>query len=332
MAAPCAMPASADDTTTRLLNAWQHGFPLVARPFDALGQRCAQTGAQVRAMLAQALQRGQASRVGAVFGVGAGGASLLCAMQVPEHRLAEVAACINAEPGVNHNYAREHHLNLWFVVTAPDAQALQSTLERIEQATALAVLRLPMLRAYRIDLGFDLFGEHRPRRAAANDAPPVPRHLHGLAARLENGLPLVDRPYAELGLPLGLREDAVIASVRQWCAQGTVRRLGVVLRHHEFGIAANAMAVFDPPADTIDAAGALLAAQPGVNLCYRRAAAPGWHYPLYCMVHGRARATVRSQVQAAAHHAGLSDVPQDLLFSSHRYKQTGGRYFTGQTG
>lgn len=328
MAAPTVPLAPHNEQTTRLLNAWQHSFPMVERPFDALGQPFGMAGTRVCETLHRALAQGQVSRVGAVFGVGAGGCGMLCAMQVPEHRLEAVAASVNAEPGVNHNYAREHRLNLWFVATAPDAQALQSIVARIEQSTALSVLRLPMRRAYRIDLGFDLFGAYTPHQAAANDAPPVPPHLHALAARLEHGLQLVERPYAELGSPLGLGEQDVIGYLRQWCAQGTLRRLGVILRHHEFGIVANAMAVFDLPSQAVDAAGARLASQPGVNLCYQRSAAPGWPYTLYCMVHGRERSAVRAQVDAAAREAGLSDVPRELLFSARRYKQTGGRYFT----
>ncbi len=327
VAAAPALQTPRREPTVRLLNAWQHRFPLVERPFEALGQPFGMTGAQVCETLRRALEQGVVSRVGAVFGVGAGGSSMLCAMQVPDHRLDAVAACVSAESGVNHNYAREHSLNLWFVATAPDARALQAIVSRIEHATELAVLRLPMRRAYRIDLGFDLFGAQATQQVPANDAPPVPAHLHALAARLENGLQLVERPYVALGSPLGLSEQDVIAALRQWCEHGTLRRLGVILRHHEFGIVANAMAVFDVPAESVDAAGARLAAQPGVNLCYQRSTAPGWPYTLYCMVHGRERAAVRALVKAAAHEAGLSDVPQELLFSTHRYKQTGGRYF-----
>ena len=32
---------------------------------------------------------------------------------------------VNAEPGVNHNYEREHNFNLWFVVTGRNRQAVQ---------------------------------------------------------------------------------------------------------------------------------------------------------------------------------------------------------------
>jgi DNA-binding Lrp family transcriptional regulator len=313
-----------------LFNRWQRGLPLVPRPYDALGEAVGMSGAEVIEALREGLAGGAISRVGGVFGVGAGGAAMLCAMEVAPGELDAVAALVNAEPGVNHNYAREHRLNLWFVATAVDAGALQASVERIERAAGVAVLRLPMRRAYRIDLGFDVDVPVTAQSTAPHaPAAPVPPAQRALAARLEEGLPLVERPYAALGAPLGLDEGDVIAALRDWCERGTLRRLGVVLRHHEFGITANAMTVFDVPADAIDAAGARLAAQPGVTLCYRRDAAPGWPYTLYFMVHGRERAAVSQLIEAATRAAGLADRPREVLFSTRRYKQVGGRYFGG---
>lgn len=310
-----------------LLNAWQRALPLVPRPFDALGAPHGLDGAAVRTLLREALARGEASRVGAVFGVGAGGAAMLCALAVAPERLDAVARSVDAEPGVSHNYAREHAFNLWFVASARDADALAATIGRIERHTGLAALRLPMRRAYRIDLGFDLFEASRSS-AATRPAVPVEPALRPLAARLEAlGVPLLERPYAALGAPLGLDEASVLAILARWCDQGTLRRLGVVLRHHEFGITANAMAVFAPPEDAVDAAGERLAAQPGVTLCYRRASAAPWPYTLYCMVHGRERAAVQRALDAATRAAGLDGVPREVLFSTRRYKQTGSRYF-----
>jgi siroheme decarboxylase len=313
-----------------LLNAWQRDLPLVPRPFDALGLPHGLTGDEVCALIGAGLGSGQVSRIGAVFGIGAGGSGMLCALRVPRADLERVAAIVSAEPGVNHNYAREHDWNLWFVATASDDQALLDCVARIERATGLAALRLPMRRAYRIDLGFDLFEVPRnadaPRRKP-HDASPVAPMLRPLAARLEGGLPLVERPFAAIGAPLGLAEDEVIAALRSWCEAGTLRRLGLVLRHHEFGIAANAMTVFEVPEGEADALGARLAAQPGVTLCYRRASAPGWPYTVYCMVHGRERAAVLRLIDDATQAAGLAGRPREVLFSTRRYKQTGARYF-----
>ena len=321
--------AAPDARETRaLLNAWQRDLPLVPWPYDALGAAHGLSGAQVRALLQGALDRGEASRVGAVFGVGAGGAGMLCALRVPPHDLERVAALVNVEPGVNHNYAREHAWNLWFVATATDDARLQACVDRIERTSGLAALRLPMRRAYRIDLGFDLDGAHAGKPHMALPTAPVSAALRPLAARLEHGLPLVERPFAALGEPLGLAEDEVIAALADWCERGTLRRLGVVLRHHEFGISANAMTVFELPESEIDAVGERLAAQPGVTLCYRRESAPGWPYTLYCMVHGRERGAVLALIDGAVHAAGLADRRHEVLFSTRRFKQAGARYFS----
>ncbi len=314
-----------------LLNAWQRDLPLVARPFDALGAPHGLAGAAVRDLIVAGLRNGQVSRIGAVFGIGAGGTAMLCALRVPGADLERVAAIVNAEPGVNHNYAREHEWNLWFVVAAADVSALLACVARIEHATGLAALRLPMRCAYRIDLGFDLFEAPRasaPRRHARS-AEPVPPALRPLAARLEEGIPLVDRPFAAIAATLGMSEPAVIDVLRGWCEDGTLRRLGVVLRHHEFGIAANAMTVFEVAEGEADAFGRRLATQPGVTLCYRRASAPGWPYTLYCMIHGRERASVQRLIDDATRGAGLDGRPRQVLFSTRRFKQTGGRYFAG---
>ena len=321
-----AMPAARE--TRALLNAWQRDLPLVAQPYDALGAAHGLSGAQVRAVLQRALDGGQASRVGGVFGVGAGGAGMLCALSVPADDLERVARIVNAEPGVNHNYVREHAFNLWFVATATDDARLHASVDRIERATGLVALRLPMRRAYRIDLGFDLDGADDAAPQAALPGAPVSEALRPLAARLEQGLALVERPFAVLGEPLGLAEDEVIATLVDWCERGTLRRLGVVLRHHEFGIRANAMTVFELPQSEVDAAGERLAAQPGVTLCYRRESAPGWPYTLYCMVHGRERGAVRALIYAAVRNAGLAERRHEVLFSTRRFKQTGARYFS----
>ena len=63
---------------------------------------------------------------------------------------------MSAYPEVNHNYEREHELNLWFVATAPDRDRLTRVLREIESRTGLEVLDLPMVEDYFINLGFPL--------------------------------------------------------------------------------------------------------------------------------------------------------------------------------
>lgn len=139
-----------------LLNDYQQDFPLVARPYDTLGAALGVDGDEVMARLARLSRGGSVSRVGAVFRPHAVGGSTLAAMAVPEDRLDAVAELVSAYPEVNHNYQREHVLNLWFVVAAPSVQAVKAVLDHISARTGLEVLDLPLVEHFHIDLGFDL--------------------------------------------------------------------------------------------------------------------------------------------------------------------------------
>ena len=367
-------PASAP-LAERLLNGWQRGFPLTERPFARIGLAQHATEAEVIDACAQLLEQGVISRIGGVWAPGAGGAAALCAMAVPTDRLQAVAELVNAQPGVNHNYEREHARNLWFVATATDAARLNEMLTAIERASGLSVLRMKMVRPYRIDLGFDLgpalrlpppgegrdggppplpgepplastpalpqrgreradlnqkrAGAHGPHADASlqRPAPRVEARHQPLAALVEDGLPLMPEPFALWAARLGCTVDEVLRQLQAWLDAGTLRRFGLVVRHHEVGFAANAMTVFDAPDDEVDALGARLAAQPGITLCYRRERATGWRYNLYCMVHGRSRDETLALIHAAIAGAGLHALPREVLFSRRRFKQTGPRYF-----
>jgi len=328
-AAPARGASSQGAIRAALLDDWQRDFPLVAAPFAPIAAALGTSEAVVLHELARLQAEGAVSRIGAVWGAGAGGAGMLCAFAVPATRLDTVAATVSAEPGVNHNYEREHDWNLWFVVTAHDRAAVAATVDRLEARTGLRALRLPMRRAYRIDLGFDLFSAAVPvgTHAVASHVEPVAEADRPLAALLEAGLLLVARPYDAWAAALGRPREVLLATLARWQREGTVRRYGVIVRHHELGITHNAMSVFDVPDDHVDTIGTALACRPGVTLCYRRERAPGWPYNLYCMVHGRDRAAVLGLIARAIAGADLADRDHAVLFSRRRFKQQGARYF-----
>ena len=329
------MTAAAADTAlvARLLNEFQRGFPLVPEPYAAIARSLGVREAQVLATLAAARADGRVSRVGAVFRPGTVGASTLAALAVPPADLARVAALVSARREVNHNYEREHRYNLWFVATAPDAAALDAALAAIASASGLPPIALPLVTDYWIDLGFDLAGNgDAPRMptAAAPRAHALTAADRRLLAALEDGLPVRPAPFAELARAAGTTEAAVLARLARWIGDGVIRRFGVVVRHRALGYTANAMCVWDVADDAVDGAGAALAREPGVTLCYRRRrASPHWRYNLYCMLHGRDRATVearRAQLSAAY---GLDACASAVLFSRRAFKQCGARYTAG---
>ncbi|WP_339753279.1 AsnC family transcriptional regulator [uncultured Marinobacter sp.] len=151
-----------DTTDQQLINLFQRDLPVCDRPYKAMSRQLDIAEEEVIARL-QSLQDSQVlSRVGPVFEHSRAGASLLAAVAVPDEQIDLVAARVNRAPGVNHNYAREHTYNLWFVMTAPDEDTLEERLDELEHQLRLPMLRLPMVEAHHIDLGFDIDWEALP--------------------------------------------------------------------------------------------------------------------------------------------------------------------------
>ena len=140
----------------RLLDEFQHGFPLEPQPYARIARELGVSEAAVLDSLQRLQGAGAVSRVGPVLAPNRIGASTLAAIAVPDERLEDIAALVSEYPEVNHNYQREHDYNLWFVVTAPDRARLAAVLDDIGRRSGLPVLDLPMLEDYFIDLGFRL--------------------------------------------------------------------------------------------------------------------------------------------------------------------------------
>jgi DNA-binding Lrp family transcriptional regulator len=146
---------------------------------------------------------------------------------VPADKLAVVAEAINRFPEVTHNYEREHRYNHWFVVTAGSEGRLQAALGAIEQSTGYPLLRLPLLREYL----FDPDMTHDSPSSAVPSAPTVLDEIERrLVMALQEGLPLFIRPFSVLASRVGCEENDVLERIRQWSAEGVIKRFGVVVR------------------------------------------------------------------------------------------------------
>ncbi len=321
----------APDPALQLAECWQRGFPVSTQPFADIGRSFDLTGKETIAMLEGLKARQVLARVGAAVRPNTVGASTLAAMAVPKNRLEAVAEVVNAEAAVNHNYERDHEINLWFVATASERAGVAAALQRISNQTGLEVLDLPLERAYHIDLGFRLNG---PRRGAH----PVPssglqscrigERDRALIAALEPGLELVPRPYHALASRLGWTEGQLMSRLERLIEAGVISRFGCILRHRKIGFTANAMAVWNVPDGEVDELAGRLAKIDTVTLCYRRTRRlPHWPYNLFAMIHGRKRPLVRSEIEAAELATGLYVHPGTILFSKRCFKQSGARYF-----
>ncbi|MFM9842328.1 MAG: Lrp/AsnC family transcriptional regulator [Dongiaceae bacterium] len=139
-----------------LLDEFQRNFPLEPRPYEMLAERFGTSEETILSVLRSLTEDGRISRIGAIVTPHSAGWSTLAAMAVPGSRLTEIAGLVSSFPEVNHNYEREHRLNLWFVVTGEDRAHVASVLEEIEARSGLTVIDLPLLESFCLDLGFPL--------------------------------------------------------------------------------------------------------------------------------------------------------------------------------
>ena len=314
-----------DPIDRRLLDEFQRNFPVTDRPFQVLADALGLSEEDVLDRLARMRKTGRITRVGATIAPGAVSASTLAAVAAPDERLEEVAALIDAEPGVNHNYQREDAWNLWFVATGPDRAHVDDTLARIARRTGLQVLDLRLVRPFNVDLGFRMSSQTRnvpsPRKVDRSAMQPGDRIL---LQALSSGLPLVADPYSTLARNLSCDADHVMARIKALHAAGIISRLGVIVRHRALGWSANAMVVWNIPAAQVDKAGPALAAHPGVTLCYERNPVEGvWPYRLYSMIHARSRGEALEVLSGAVALRELVDAEHKVLFSTRCFKQTG---------
>ncbi|MCL2766164.1 MAG: Lrp/AsnC family transcriptional regulator [Peptococcaceae bacterium] len=143
---------------------------------------------------------------------------------------------------------------------------------------------------------------------------------------LQEGIPLVERPFQVLAEKLGLSEEELIGQIVSLREQGIIRRFGATLRQKEVGLTANAMVVWDVPEDQVDQAGKILAGFPQVTHCYRRPRRPDWSYNLFTMIHGSNRDYCQALAEKMARTAGLKNF--SLLYSTRELKKSSMRYFT----
>lgn len=338
--------AQFSDAEKRLLNDFQRDFPLVHAPFSSMAARLGITENEVIAILIRFQEEGLVSRVGPVFRPNRIGKSTLAAMAVPQEQLVEVAGLVNGYDEVNHNYEREHRFNLWFVATAGDQQQLDSVLADIQSRSGIEVMSLPMLDSYHIDLGFSIDwdrshgvqtadrerkrekpGHTRESVQISNDAVLNNELDQQLIAVIQKGFPLAKHPFAAIAEELGVAESAVLERLRLWLEDGTINRIGVVVRHRELGYQANAMVVWDIPDEQVARIGHCFSKFDFVTLCYRRPRhLPEWRYNLFCMIHGQDRDAVLERVGKLVSQCGDEQVPFRVLFSQRCFKQRGARY------
>ncbi len=142
-----------DDIDRDIINHLQHGFPICDSPYQKVADELGLTEAELIERLEKFLSDGVLSRFGPMYHAETmGGALTLAALQVPEEQFDQIVDIINAFPEVAHNYARNHTLNMWFVIATETPERIIEVIQAIEDNTGLPVYNLPKLNEYFVEL------------------------------------------------------------------------------------------------------------------------------------------------------------------------------------
>lgn len=363
--APAPLGALEAEVLTRI----QTGFPIAREPYAELARQVGSDEETVYRIVHDLRERGDIRRVGAVFdSAHLGYVSTLCALAVEDPEDVESAAAyVSSFAEVTHNYLREDRYNIWFTLIARSQERIDAILADIARTTGWHdILDLPALALYKIRVDFDLTGsggstasspsgaaaagalaaasapvaasapgaQMSPReRALATPHPPADRQA---IVRLAQGSILGSRrPFAamaerlaEAGVPLA--EDEVIAQLRAWKDDGTIRRFGAVVRHRRLGFSYNAMSVWDIPDELAPTVGPIMASFRAVSHCYQRPRTPSWPANLYGMIHATTREGAwrcAEEIHERLRAEGIEVPPPRMLLSTREFKKRSMRYF-----
>ncbi|RLT34737.1 MAG: Lrp/AsnC family transcriptional regulator [Chloroflexi bacterium] len=338
MTATPVKPTELDATTRHLLDLMQDHYPMVERPYEALGEQLGLSEAEVLERLAQARAAGVVRQICAIYDTKAlGYSSALVAMRIHPDKLKRAVRILNAHPGVSHNYRRNHEFNVWFTVAMPPGDDLDVVIDKLHVMTEAESTRpMPTLHLFKIAVTLDMTGSRdldargapeytQERRVEAATHPITDLDIAYIRAT-QGDMPDVPEPFAALGAPLGMTGAEVIAYGQEMQRKGHLRRYASIINHRQAGFRANGMAVWNVPPEKIQEFGVFVAGYRGVSHCYQRPTYPDWPYSVFSMLHNAKVSGVEEAAATIANDTGVTDFR--ILYSTTEYKKIRLPYFT----
>ena len=334
------MASDLDLIDRKLLNRLQSSFPLTDDPFTSLGQALGIDASEVIDRISRLKQTNVVRQISAIFDTRRlGYKTSLVAVRYSPDRLDAGAQVINEHPGVSHNYARDSWFNLWFTLAVPPYEDLEESIRQMADRTGAESYRmLPTIRFFKIGVNFDMVNEegaaddyyspdgyNRDGNESWNKVEPVTEFEIEAIRELQEDLPLEPRPFEPMAARLGISQQELFDLAAQFEKRGVMRRFSAVLHHRRAGFRANAMGVWNVPADRSIEVGNIMASSRWVTHCYERPTYDDWKYSHYSMIHATSRDKCEEVAAEISQATGVADY--SLLYSTREYKKTRVRYF-----
>ncbi len=321
------------DIDRKLADRLQAEFPLTGRPYAEIGSTLGLSEQEVIAHIEHLKTEGLIRQIGPVFEAKTlGYRTTLVAMRVAGNQMEPAAQIIIQHPGISHGYERNHPFNFWFTLAVPPTiDAEIETTRLAELIKAETAFTLPAVKLFKLRVYFALSGDNGQTESNGSHRNKVHRSGSGLTAterlvinELQQDLPLVPHPFAQMSAQLGMEEDKFLSRCQSLLQRGIMRRFGAALNHRQAGFTANSMTCWKVPPENVTTMGNKLSSLKEVSHCYERKTNPFWPYNLFAMIHGHTREACREIAGRVSAEAGLNDYV--MLFSTREFKKTRIKY------
>ena len=131
-----------------------------------------------------------------------------------------------------------------------------------------------------------------------------------LLADIQHGLPKTATPYADVAKNIGVEVDEVISILKNWKADGRIRRIGAIVNHFKVGLEGGSMVVWVARADKVIEIGEMFSSFSEVSHAYERPSNENWPFNLYTMVHGADAESVTATVKKMSVASGVENYHQ----------------------
>lgn len=330
-----------NDDEARILNCIQDSFPLVQRPFAAIGNSLDLLENDVITIISNLKKRRIIRNIAAIFNPRRLGYAMgLVAMAIPDGKIKQAASIINEHPGVSHNYLRNHFYNMWFTLAEESENRFSSSVKLLaHRVGASDVLVLETEQILKIGVKLEI-----GRKAIKNtfDSKPIHHNTPGSdngklsndekkgIVLLQNDIPMVEEPFSYLNSKYKYwpNEDRFLEIAASLQQKGVMRRYAAVLYHMKAGFTHNALTVWKLPGNNIFTLEPFIR-ETAVSHLYKRTTYPNkWEYPLFAMIHAKNLSALSTVVQKLSWESGITDYK--VLHSLQELKKQRVVYFSDQ--
>ena len=325
-----------DSTDKIVLNIIQSEFPLIPKPFSALGAKLGLSGGEVIERIERLKANDIIRLIGPVLNPGRlGFQTTLAAAKVTLEQLERTNLVIRQHPMVSHCYERNHDLNVWLTLAVPASADIEDEVNKLgSQMGSEIVMSLPSVKTFKIGAFFritrgnsnlPLTPKHSRYSTPANDNN-LTNAERAVINTLQCDLPLVERPFDIMSAELRMNTDEFLNQCQTLLQRGIMRRFSASINHYQLGIKANAMSCWKVPEARVTMVGEQIAAFPEVSHCYERKTNTLWPYNMFAMVHAYNKKQCRGIIDKIDLENELASQEHVILFSTKEVKKTRIRY------